>query len=97
MPLPLWQRTRSAAWALWVTVLFGVVWMALAYLVWLAIVSTEPTWLEVFYGGGDWAFFRSAGLWLFAAFKLLLWILVLAAVFLTFWSRRLAKSETPGS
>jgi hypothetical protein len=47
------KRVRAAAGAAWYTVLIGVLWLTVAYFLWLAILTRRPEWVRTLWGGGD--------------------------------------------
>ncbi len=92
---PFEKRVRAAAVAGWWTVLAGYALLLLVWLVYLLILSAQPAWLLALWGGGDvsWSFVQTVALWFLGAFKLFLWFLFLAALWLTLWARQMRKTD----
>ncbi|MBE3069422.1 MAG: hypothetical protein IMZ66_04210 [Planctomycetes bacterium] len=92
---PFTRKVRAAAGAAWGVVVVGVVWMSVAYFAWLAILHCRPPWLMALWGGEgsiDWGDYQLLGIGFFAITKTGLFALVLAALWLTLWARRLARA-----
>ena len=72
---------------------FRQAWMTVAWFVWLAILNAKPEWLLRLWGGGDLNFsdVRNIVLWFFAAFKLILFVIVAIAIWLSFWARQISR------
>ena len=92
------QRVRAAAVAAWWTILIGALWMTGAWLAYLAILSARPGWVLTLWGGGEltWPKVQTLMLWFFATFKLILFVAVLLAIWLTLWARALKRSNAQG-
>ena len=87
------ERVRSAATAAWWTIVIAVIWMTLAWVIYLWILSAKPDWLITLWGGElTWDQVRSIMITFFAAFKLILWTALLGTIWATLWSRRLRRS-----
>jgi len=93
------KKVRAAAVADWWVVLIGYALLVITWLVYLAIVYAQPAWLLTMWGQGDvsWAFMQTVSLWFLGVFRLVLWLLFLAALWLTLWARQLRKSDQLGS
>ena len=89
------KKVRAAAGAAWYTLLIGVLWLNVAYFLWLAILTCRPEWLRTLWGGGDltWNDMQIITLWFFGAFKVILFAILLAAIWLSLWCRRLRKTD----
>ena len=86
------KKVRAAAVSAWWTVLIGYVLLMVVWLVYLALVSTRPAWLLSMWGQNvTWDFMQTVSLWFIGVFKLFLWFLFLAALWLTLWARQLRK------
>ena len=88
------QRVRCASWAAWWAVVIGAIWLTVGWLLWLALLAAEPGWLLTLWGGHDLTWSQVHGIWLrfMAAAKLILLVCVLVSIYLTLWSRRLARA-----
>jgi len=89
------KKVRAAAIAGWWVVLIGYALLLVTWLVYLAIMSARPAWLLSMWGQGgvSWDFMQTVSLWFMGVFKLLLWFLILAVLWLTLWARQLRKLE----
>ena len=87
------QRVRSAAVAGWWTVVIGAIWMTIAWLFFLVILSAEPGWMMTLWGDRmTWKEVHSLVITFMAAFKMILFVCLLVTIWLTVWSRRLKRS-----
>ena len=89
------KRLRAAVGAAWWTVgLFGV-YLTVAWFALLAAFHWRPVWMIDLWGGGSltWDEMQHVSLWLFGVMKLLLWVGVLIALWLTLYVRRLGRQE----
>jgi hypothetical protein len=87
------KKVHAAAGALWWTVLIGYLLLTLVWLVYLLLVSARPAWLVGLWGQDiSWDFMQTMSLWFLGVFKLFLWFLFLAALWLTLWARRLRRT-----
>ena len=88
------KKVRAAAGAAWGTVIIGAVWMTLAYGLWLVILHYKPGLILTLWGSGDltWPEVQRITLWFFGAFKLEIFAVLLAAIWLSLWHRRLARN-----
>ena len=78
----------SAAVAGWWTVLIGAIFMTVAWLIWMQILKAKPAWLISLWGGNiTWDQVRSIMITFMAVAKLILFVCVLASVWLTLWAR----------
>jgi hypothetical protein len=87
------QKVRGAAVAAWWTVLIGVIWMTAGWFAFVGIMSCRPAWMLNLWGGGPigWDDYQIMAIWFFGAFKLLLFIAILIAIWLTLWQLRRGK------
>jgi hypothetical protein len=84
------SRVHAAAVAAWWTFLIASVFFLFQWVVYLGVLATQPRWVVSFWGPG--ATWESIGPVWFQALvflKLTLWPLVVAAVWLTVWAKRL--------
>ena len=87
------MRVRTAATAGWWTLLIGVVFLTLQWILFLLVMSARPAWILSVWGGGlDWENVRHVWFWGAAVFKLFLWLLALIVLWLTLWARQLRKN-----
>lgn len=84
------QRVRAAAVAGWWTLLLGLVFLTVGWFAYLALVSARPAWLIGLWGPDTtWLMVQTISLWFFGAMKFILWLMLLAATWLTLWARQL--------
>src|SRR5262245_29069911 len=95
---PFEKKVRAAAAAGWWVILIAVGFLTLLWLIYLAVMSTHPAWLLTLWGPGvDWPFAQNVCGWAMAAFKFCVWLMVLAALWLTLWARQLRKLDRQGT
>lgn len=84
------HKVRAAAGAAWWTVLIGAAFLAVQWVGYLVIMSAKPS-LVLWLWGADatWDTVRVAWFDALIVAKLFMWPLVLLAVWLTLWARRL--------
>jgi hypothetical protein len=86
------QRIRAAAIAGWWTLLIATGFLTLAWIFFVLLVSTRPSWYRALLGPGtDWDDLQTVGFWAIAVFKVCLWLMGVVVVWLTLWSRQLAR------
>jgi hypothetical protein len=86
------NRLQALVKAGWWTLVIGAAFIAFQWVVYLILISSQPSWLPPLLGQGvDWEMIQNLWLWAIAAFKLFLWILALVVIWLTLWSRLLKK------
>jgi hypothetical protein len=92
------KRIRAAAAvAGWLVILIAIGFLTLLWLIYLAVMSTHPTWLLSMWGPGvEWPFVQNVWFWAMAAFKFCVWLMVLAVLWLTLWARQLRKLDRQG-
>jgi hypothetical protein len=89
------KRVRAAAIAAWWTILVGVIFLVLQWILYLVFMSVHPAWLLWLWGpDSSWPFVQTVWFWAVALIKAFLWMLAVIALWLTFWSRKLRK-QTP--
>ncbi len=88
------KRLQSATRAAWFTILVGVIWMLAAWSVWIVLLAYRPGWLLEFWGGQSLTWDRVHLLMLvfMAASKLILFVFVMLAIWMTLWTRQLKRS-----
>jgi hypothetical protein len=88
------KKVRAAAVAGWWVVLIGYVLLVVTWLIYLGIVTARPAWMLVLWGQDvTWDVMQTMSLWFLGVCKLLLWLLFLAALWLTLWARQLRKQD----
>jgi hypothetical protein len=86
------RKVRAAAVAGWWVALIAVAFIVLQWLVYLAIMNVRPAWVLSMWGPDvNWAFVQMVWFWGLAIMKFILWLIVLIALWLTLWARRLRK------
>lgn len=86
------KRVRAAAVAGWWTVLIAVGFICLQWLIYLGVMAAKPAWILSMWGPGvDWPFVQKVWFWAIAILKFVLWLMVLASLWLTLWARQLRK------
>ncbi|HXJ79138.1 MAG TPA: hypothetical protein VMS64_10695 [Candidatus Methylomirabilis sp.] len=92
MPDLFQQRIRAAAIAGWWTLLIAIGFLTLVWFVFLALISARPSWYQSLLGPGvGWEYFQNVGFWAIAIFKMCIWLMGVAVVWLTLWSRQLGR------
>jgi hypothetical protein len=96
---PFEKKVRAAAVAGWWVALIAYALLLVTWLAYRAIVTDRPAWLLTMWGQGDvgWAFVQTVSLWFMAVFKLVTWLVILAALWLTLWARQLRKQDRQGT
>jgi hypothetical protein len=91
------KKVRAAAVACWWVVLIGYALLTLTWGVYLVLLSARPGWMRAMWGHDvSWDFMQTVALWFLGVFKLLLWFLILVALWLTLWGRQLRRTQTEG-
>jgi len=86
------KKVRAAAAAAWWVVLIGYALLLVTWVIYVIMVHSQPSWLPAMWGPDvNWAFMQTVSLWLMGVFKLLLWFMFLAALWLTLWAKYLRK------
>jgi len=86
------KRVRAAAVAVWWTLLITVGFVLIQWIVYLLVMSARPTWALSSWGPDiTWSFFQTVWFWGLAIQKFCVWLLALAALWLTLWARQLRK------
>ena len=88
------KKVRSAAVAGWWVVLVAAGFLTLVWLVYLAAMNTRPGWMLAMWGPDvSRGFFQNVCLWVMVIFKFCVWIMGLAALWLTLWARQMSKAD----
>jgi hypothetical protein len=65
-----------------------------SWLAYLAVISVQPPWLLSLLGPDlSWSFIQNVWFSAIVAFKLIVWLIALAALWLTLWARQLRRSD----
>jgi len=92
------KKVRAAAVAAWWVVLIGYALLTLTWGVYLILVTARPEWMLAMWGQNvTWDFMQTVSLWFLGVFKLFLWFLFLAALWLTLWARQVRKTDGQGT
>ena len=84
------HKVRAAARAAWWTLLIGAVFLTVQWVGYLVIMSAKPAWALSLWGpDATWDAIRMVWSHALIVAKLTLWPVVLVAVWLTLWARRL--------
>jgi hypothetical protein len=91
---PLATRVKAAAGAAWWTVLAGAAFLTFGWLAFVFVLMTEPQWLLFLWGGKEhltWDEVQHLALTFVGAYKVVLFAVLLIAVWLSLWTRKLMK------
>ena len=93
---PFERKVTAAAVAAWWTVLWAMVFLAVSWFVFVDVLPIMGRRLLFLWGEGiSLEEIRRVSLWIFAVFKLCVWLMALAALWLTLWARRLRRQAGP--
>jgi hypothetical protein len=85
-------RVRAAAVAGWWTVLVAIGFLLLLWLSFLWVSNARPAWALCAWGPeATWPLLLGLFLRVIVVFRFLVWLLVLAVIWLTLWARELKK------
>ncbi len=87
------KRVRDAAIAGWWTILVAVIVASVQWLAYLAVMHFKPEWMLCVWGPSmSWE--RMGRLWMgyMAVFKIIIWTMILAVIWLSLWARRLRRA-----
>lgn len=86
------SRVHAAAVAAWWTFLIAAAFFGLQWILYLVVTAMQPPWVVSFWGpGATWDSVRTGWFAALVFLKLTLWPLVIAALWLTLWARRLRQ------
>lgn len=86
------KKVRAAAVAGWGVVLVGIGFVTLLWLMYSAIVATQPEWFLSMWGPGTtWPFVQEVWFWAMAGSKFCIGLWVFVVLWLTLWARQLHK------
>lgn len=78
---------QAASVAAWWTTLIAAIWITVAWLVWRFVTRTKPAWLMKLWGFElTWPDVQKTMFYALAIMKMILFILVLAAIWLSLWA-----------
>jgi hypothetical protein len=84
------RRVQAAAIAAWWVVLLAAVLLFASWIAYLIAMSTRPAWLLSMWGPElSWTLVQDVWFWALVGFKLIVWLMAMAALWLTLWARRL--------
>jgi len=87
-------KVRAAAAAGWWTLLIVACFGLIQWLLYLMIISRRPDFLLALMGGGiTWSTVTTMWLWAMTAFKVGVWFMALAVIWLTLWARQLSRRK----
>jgi hypothetical protein len=87
------RKVSAAAVAGWWTLLVAVVFLLIQWIVYLFIMNARPEWLLDLWGPGiSWSYVQNLWFWIAAIFKMCVWLMTLAVIWLTLWARQLRKN-----
>ena len=88
------KRVRVAAAAGWWTILIVYCFFVLNWLLYLFIISKQPSWMLKLMGEGlTWQTYQTLWLWGMLVFKLGILLMAVIVVWLTIWGRGLSRSK----
>jgi hypothetical protein len=93
------KRVRAAAGAAWMTVVIGWLFMAAAWVGVVFLLRQKPEWAITVWGGGEvqWSDLHRIYIIFFGVLKAILWVMLMVAIWLSGWHRRLRRaSEVEG-
>jgi len=86
------KRVGAAARAGWWTLLIGIGFVLIQWIVYRLIMSAHPAWVLSFVGPDTtWSLFQTVWFWGIAIIKMCIWLLVMVTLWLTLWARQLRK------
>ena len=84
------KKVRAAAVAGWWTVLFLLCFVTFQWIVYLLVMHTRPAWFLWIWGPNiDWPFVQIVWFWVIVTLKFVLWLMVLASLWLTLFANHL--------
>jgi hypothetical protein len=87
-------QVRAAAVAAWRVVLLAAGVLVASWIAYLVVIPARPPWLLSLWGPGlTWDYVQNIWLWAIAVFKMAVWLMVMAALWLTLWARQMRKSS----
>jgi hypothetical protein len=88
------RKVRTAATATWQICLIAAGFLTLIWLIYLATINARVGWMLALWGPDvTWDFFQNVCLWVIVVLKFCVWLMALAALWLTLWARQLRKAD----
>jgi hypothetical protein len=88
------RKVHAAAVAGWWVVLLAAILVTASWLAYLSVVPAQPEWLHNLWGANlSWEYIQNVWFWAIVIFKLIAWVMVMAALWLTLWARGLRRLE----
>jgi hypothetical protein len=88
------KKVWAAAVAGWWVILIAAGFVTLQWLIYLAVTSARPPCVLALWGPDvSWAFVQNVWFWAIVAIKFFVWLMILAALWLTLWARQLRKLD----
>ena len=88
------KRVRAAAVAGWWVVLVAVIFLLVQWIAYLLVMNARPAWVISLWGPElTWSFVQNVWFWGIAIFKVCVWVMALAVLWLTLWARQLRKQS----
>jgi len=86
------MRIRSAAAATWWTLLIGMAFLTVQWILYLVFMSSRPGWLLSLWGPNlGWENINQVWFWALVLIKVFLGLIAFVALWLTLWARQLRK------
>jgi hypothetical protein len=86
------KRVKAAAVAGWWVVLIAAGFLVVQWIAYLLVMNARPAWIISMWGPDfTWSFVQNVWFWAVAIFKMCVWVMALAALWLTLWARQLRK------
>ncbi len=88
------KRVKAAAGAGWCTLIIGAVWLTASWCAFLLFMRYQPGWVRTLWGGDavTWEYYQRMALPFFGVFKLILFAIAMASIWLSLWTRKLRKA-----
>src|ERR1700693_5182377 len=92
------KKVRAASIACWWVILIAAGFVTLHWLIYLAVISTQPEWVIAMWGPDvSWVFVQNVWFWAIAGLKFCVCLFAFAALWLTLWARQLRKLDRQGT
>lgn len=89
------RKVHAAAMAAWWVVLLAACLLILSWGASLVVLSAQPGWFLSMCGPEvTWAELQHLWFWAIVIFKIVVWFMVFAALWLTLWARQLREERT---